>query len=151
MNTPKQMAEVAAWFIDALSDCTHGSVIGLSGELGAGKTTFVQAFLEELGVKERVLSPTFVLRRSYDISNSRLAHRFSKVAHVDAYRIEKPEELPATGIPKDMEEKTTLLLMEWPEKIGSTLTNHAEYIGTLKFTHINEQTRRVTLVPSTQN
>jgi tRNA threonylcarbamoyladenosine biosynthesis protein TsaE len=126
-----------------------GSIIGLSGDLGAGKTTFVQTLAELLGVQEKAISPTFVIRRSYVISPSSHTSRFKKLVHVDAYRIEKEAEVASTGILQDMKDPETLLVVEWPERLGTTLSSHAGYIGTLEFSHISEGTRHLKFVPST--
>jgi len=62
-------------------------VIGLVGDLGGGKTTFLQGFSRGLGIKGRVLSPTFIIMR-----------RFNNFYHVDCYRIKKPQELIDLGL-----------------------------------------------------
>jgi tRNA threonylcarbamoyladenosine biosynthesis protein TsaE len=146
IDSPESLSEIAQALIPLLE---QGSIVGLSGELGAGKTTFTQVLLRMLGVREHAPSPTFVIRRSYDISGSRLGHRFKKLAHVDAYRIEHEDEIPSTGILDDMNDPETLLVVEWPEKLGSVLPSHDQYLGTLAFSHINAGTRHIRFVPST--
>src|SRR3972149_1991176 len=61
-------------------------VLALKGELGSGKTTFVQGLAKGLGVKKRITSPTFILMREYAISHQPLA--ISYLYHVDLYRLE---------------------------------------------------------------
>ena len=60
------------------ADLTAGDVVGLTGELGSGKTTFIQGVAEGLGVSARVNSPTFIIMREY-----------GKLYHVDLYRLEE--------------------------------------------------------------
>ncbi|MDD2697135.1 MAG: tRNA (adenosine(37)-N6)-threonylcarbamoyltransferase complex ATPase subunit type 1 TsaE, partial [Candidatus Pacebacteria bacterium] len=63
-------------------------VLGLIGDLGGGKTTFLQGFAKGLGVKERITSPTFVILKSFEIKD----RKFKNFYHIDCYRIQKPEE-----------------------------------------------------------
>src|SRR3989338_10955167 len=64
-------------------------VIGLVGDLGAGKTTFIQAFLRVLGVHGHITSPTFVLIKNYKLR----MQNYGRVYHIDCYRIKKSSEL----------------------------------------------------------
>src|SRR3990172_7887544 len=66
---------------------SHALVVALQGELGAGKTTFVQGLLRSLGVKQNILSPTFVIMKRFSLRN-RKTH-FRNVYHIDAYRIHR--------------------------------------------------------------
>ena len=67
------------------------TVVGLYGELGSGKTTFMKYFAEALGVEETIQSPTFVIERIYDLGLS--TSDFRHLIHIDAYRLESGEEL----------------------------------------------------------
>lgn len=89
------------------------SVVHLIGDLGAGKTTWVRAYLRALGVTGRVKSPTFTLVESYDTSLG-AAH------HFDLYRLEDPEELEFLGI-RDFVAEGGQLFFEWPERGGDIL------------------------------
>ena len=90
-----------------------GAVIHLSGELGAGKTTFARALLQAVGVGERVKSPTYSLIESYRVGAL-------DVHHLDLYRIADPGELEWLGLP-DLATPSALLLVEWPERGGDAL------------------------------
>src|SRR3972149_11730179 len=68
-------------------------VIGLYGNLGAGKTAFAQELARELGIKEKVVSPTFVIMKRFVIPKS----KFKNMIHIDAYRLEKGAELEKLG------------------------------------------------------
>lgn len=91
----------------------EGAVIHLSGELGAGKTTFARALLKAIGVGERVKSPTYSLVESYRVGAL-------DVHHLDLYRIADPGELEWLGL-SDLATPSALLLVEWPERGGDAL------------------------------
>ena len=67
-----------------------GTIIGLSGPLGAGKTTFVQYLANELGAESRPKSPTFTLMRTHRLLENNMM--ITRLVHVDAYRIEREED-----------------------------------------------------------
>lgn len=90
-----------------------GGVVFLSGDLGAGKTTFARALLGALGVDSRVKSPTYSLIESYAIGA--LA-----IHHLDLYRIADAGELEWLGL-ADLAVEPYLLLVEWPERAGEVL------------------------------
>lgn len=92
-------------------------VFALSGELGAGKTTFAQGFIAGLGIKKRATSPTFIIFRRYAIRNL----RFDNVYHVDAYRIRAPREILAIGFREIVRDPRAIVLIEWPERIKGFL------------------------------
>lgn len=96
---------------------TGATLVALSGELGAGKTTFVQALAKELGVTNTVQSPTYVLMKSYQISYK----NFTRLVHIDLYRLEKPEELAALQLENYLNDPQALICIEWPERAGGLL------------------------------
>lgn len=92
-------------------------LIALQGELGAGKTTFVQALGKELGVTEVMQSPTYVLMKKYSVSHP----RFATLMHIDAYRLEKPEEFAALRPREIFADPHALVVVEWPERVAGVL------------------------------
>jgi tRNA threonylcarbamoyladenosine biosynthesis protein TsaE len=91
----------------------RAGVIALSGELGAGKTTFVRGLLRALGHGGAVRSPTYTLVEPYDVGGQR-------VLHLDLYRLAGAADLAALGL-RDEIDGATLLLVEWPERAGGAL------------------------------
>ena len=98
--------------------CRQGDVIGLKGELGAGKTTFARAFIQARGAMagvpraEEVPSPTFTLVQIYDIGEA-------AIWHFDLYRLERAADAIELGI--DEAFATAISLVEWPERLDNLL------------------------------
>ncbi len=106
-------------------DTDKAVIVGLSGHLGAGKTAFVKAVAKELGIKETVTSPTFVLMKIYLLEERRIpqAHRkpqgnWKRLIHIDAYRLERPEDLAVLNFDQIIADKDNLIMIEWPENVG---------------------------------
>lgn len=101
------------------------TIIALRGDLGAGKTTFVQMFAKKLGITEVVSSPTYVLMKSYPFAGDRTSfgrsRRYSRLVHIDAYRLERPEEFNALQPKELFDDPKALVLVEWPERLGKLL------------------------------
>ncbi len=135
------LPEVAQKFIAdiALNNyaVNEAMVIGLSGELGAGKTTFVQALAQELGVKDTVQSPTFTILKLYKTNHP----KFKQLIHMDAYRIDSLLELEPLHFRDLLNSPETLFCIEWPEKIAKALPAHF----LLKFKTISQEERELTI------
>lgn len=101
----------AKWFFELAGRYT---IIALYGELGAGKTTFIQELCGQIGVTQRVTSPTFALVNEYTASNTQIIY------HFDFYRLDQPEEVLDIGF-EDYVSSGHLCFIEWPEKIESYL------------------------------
>ncbi len=87
-------------------------VVGLSGELGAGKTTLVRAIAGALGVTQPVTSPTFALVHRYDGPGV-------TVYHVDAYRLRQDDEARDLGFEDMLADPGAVVLIEWPERLAA--------------------------------
>ncbi len=87
------------------------AVIGLSGELGTGKTTLVQAICRGLGARAFATSPTYALVHHYETADR-------PVYHVDCYRLRSPDEARDLGF-DDMVRERAIVLIEWPERAGA--------------------------------
>lgn len=90
-------------------------VVGLIGDLGSGKTAFVQALARELGVTERITSPTFVIQKNYLLAEA--GGGFKQLVHIDAYRLHQPEEMRALGWPDLIANPGNLIMIEWAERL----------------------------------
>ena len=116
------LAEEARVFVLGLTPAeSHATLVTLSGELGAGKTAFVKAAAQALGVDEVVNSPTFVLEKIYDLPASRQDSAFKRLIHIDAYRLEKGADLEPLGFDMLMKSAENLIMLEWPERVADAL------------------------------
>ncbi len=93
-------------------------IILLYGELGTGKTTFVQGFAKGLGINNYVKSPTFIILQSYDIEGNK---NLIKFIHIDAYRLKNGEELRQIGAEEIFADKSKIVLIEWAENISEII------------------------------
>ncbi len=108
----------------------NGGVVCLYGDLGSGKTTFTQGLAKGLGIKKRIVSPTFIFIRQY------LPHFY----HLDLYRIESLNDAKSLGIEEILSEPKNIVVIEWPEKIREILPEKRTEIF---FKYLEENRRSV--------
>lgn len=96
-----------------------GEVIGLIGELGAGKTVFVKGLADGLGIKKNITSPTFVLMKIYPVTNFKV--QISNFVHIDAYRIKNEKDVLSIGAEEYFNQPGTVTVIEWADKIKKIL------------------------------
>jgi len=125
-------------------------IIGLEGELGGGKTTFLQGFAKGLGIKEKILSPTFVIIKRFPIPKKRNRVTFkrnsvpflSNFYHIDCYRIKKPKELLDLDFKEIILNPKNIVAIEWADKVKKIMPKNTLWI---KFDFIDEKTRRISI------
>ena len=130
-NITKSTEETKRLAVELAGKIQKGSVLALYGDLGSGKTTFTRYFVEALGLKNRVQSPTFVVARKY-----------GDVNHVDLYRLTNEEEARDIGIEEMLFDQNSITLIEWPEIIENILP---EKTIKIYFEYIDENTRKITI------
>lgn len=130
------------------SQLKPGDVVALYGELGSGKTTFVQGLAKGLGIARRIISPTFIIVRTYGLFNysssdppaggeSRSSSRQARTInfyHIDLYRVENEKDLESVGIKEILHDQDAIVAIEWAEKMGSLLPKkrlevYCKYLG----------------------
>lgn len=129
-----------------------GGVLALFGDLGAGKTTFVQGLAEGLGIKNRIISPTFIIMREYKLpyssseqsesrSKSSRQARTIRFYHIDLYRTESQKDIEGLGIQEILSDPENIVVIEWAEKMGNLLPKNAIKIS---FEYGNDDERKIT-------
>lgn len=133
----KEFESVALGFAKKLRANTQGAtVVLLSGDLGAGKTTMAQTIGKRFGIEKLMQSPTFVIMRNYKLENK----DFELLVHVDAYRLESESEIEKLGFQEIITNPKNLVLIEWPEKIKKILPRKSFKV---LIKHINENERLI--------
>ncbi len=110
-----------------------GDIVCLYGNLGTGKTTFVQGLAEGLGIKSRIISPTFIIVRSYKLG-------VRNFYHIDLYRIDDKKSIKDLGIEEIVNSPENIVVIEWAEKLKSLMP--AKRID-VKFFYEKDNARKV--------
>ncbi|MCH7828787.1 tRNA (adenosine(37)-N6)-threonylcarbamoyltransferase complex ATPase subunit type 1 TsaE [Patescibacteria group bacterium] len=114
----------------------HALVIALRGNLGSGKTTFVQGLAREFGIKEKVLSPTFLIIKRFHVSRS----RFREFYHIDCYRLKSAKELLGLEWKEIIQNPNNIVAVEWADHVKSIIPKHALWIS---FSHGGREKRTI--------
>ena len=118
----------AAGFAKGLSPKEESAtLVTLSGDLGAGKTSFTQGVAKALGVTSAVTSPTFVLMKLYPL----VGQAFTQLVHIDAYRLQEGKDLLPLNFEEVLADSGNLVLIEWPERVSDALPK-ADYALSLE-------------------
>ena len=123
-------------------------VIALEGELGGGKTTFLQGFAKGLRIKEKILSPTFVILKKFQLPSCQITclpagrpiTKFKYFYHIDCYRINKPKEILDLGFKEIISNPGNIVAIEWAERIKKILPKSTAII---RFKFIDETKRKI--------
>lgn len=134
-KSPQETRQIAANFAKTLK---AGDVVATYGDLGAGKTVFVQGIAKGLGIESRVLSPTFVFIRLYPI---RFEGRKLTFYHIDLFRGENKEDYDALGLGEIFSQKS-ITVIEWAEKIKDILPKKRIDVF---LEVVDEKTRRIAI------
>jgi len=159
INSTDETKKIAEEFILSLSPKeSSATVVGLYGDLGAGKTNYTQHVAKILGIEENIVSPTFVIEKIYPIRNKGLEKpisnetselqqsvvssqhlgKFKHLIHIDTYRLEKSEELLHLGWKEIISNPENLILIEWPERVADIMPEHSK----IMIKHLENETSR---------
>ena len=111
-------------------------IVGLEGDLGSGKTTFTQGFAKGLGIKEKILSPTFVIAKRFTIRKCFWKNFF----HIDLYRLKSKREVKKLNWDQILNNKNSIVLIEWADKAKNFLPKNILWVN---FKHCSEKEREV--------
>lgn len=137
-KSKEETKKLAEGFVSTLKPQKNcATVVCLIGDLGSGKTTFVQGLAFALDIKETIQSPTFVLMKRFAVFAP-----FKNMIHVDAYRIEDEKELEQLDFKAMLSDSGNLIIIEWPERIKNSIPENALNVS---FSFIDDVTREITL------
>jgi tRNA threonylcarbamoyladenosine biosynthesis protein TsaE len=141
----KELPSVVQEFLNNLKSGEKAIVVGLSGDLGAGKTTFAKELARQLGVAESVTSPTFTVLQKYEMRNSKLEanqkleiRKFKTLVHIDLYRFEEGDDVGVLRLDEIFGKTENLVLIEWIEKFPEIKTDIQ-----INLKHLNEDKREI--------
>lgn len=140
-TSPSQTKKLAKSFVKEIFKNNFkktATIIGLIGDLGSGKTTFLQGFVKGLNIKEKILSPTFVLIKKYKIKN--IKYKIQNFYHIDFYRIEKSKEILDLDFKKIIFNNENIVAIEWANKIKKLLPKNTIWIN---FQFIDKTKRKI--------
>ncbi len=134
----QKLGEALAKKILKLDPQKRALVLGLQGNLGGGKTTFLQGFAKGLGIKEKILSPTFVIMKKFRMP---ALSGFKYFYHIDCYRTKSHKDIAQLGFKEIISNSKNIIAVEWSERVKKVLPKDSIVI---KFKYIYpERSRRV--------
>jgi tRNA threonylcarbamoyladenosine biosynthesis protein TsaE len=139
-HVSKSLEDTNKIAFDFSKNLKGGDVIFLIGDLGSGKTTFVQAVTKSLGYEDNVTSPTFSIMNIYPIENEKI----KTINHFDLYRIEEDSELHNLDLEEYLNSKESVTFIEWPKNKVETFIKSG--YNEIKFEQIDSNTRKITII-----
>jgi tRNA threonylcarbamoyladenosine biosynthesis protein TsaE len=126
--------------LDFAKKLKGGEVIALYGDLGSGKTTFMQGLAKGLGIKKNIISPTFIIMRTYHMGTGDEGQGIRSLYHLDLYRIENETQAEDLGLLELMGDSENVVAIEWPDKIENVLP---EKRINIYFTYLEDDGREI--------
>jgi len=146
-HSPVQTQKIAQILVKTLldQDANPPHIFALQGNLGAGKTTFIQGVGKTLKIKGKILSPTFLIIKSFPLQKN---PHFKNFYHIDCYRLEKAEEILTLDFKKIIQDPKNLVFIEWPERIKKLLPKNTLWIN---FKVVDKNKREITINSKVEN
>ena len=145
-NSVKETEKVAKNFVEEITRAERARrnnqnalIVGLYGDLGSGKTTFVKGIAKVFGLEKTITSPTFVIEKIYKLKNQ----VFDNLIHIDAYRLKNEKELLNLGWREISKNPKNIIFIEWPENVNDILPSDAKNI---KFRFVDKNVREITFL-----
>lgn len=139
MILSSSVEETKHYAADFAKTLQGGEIIGLEGDLGSGKTTFVQGLAQALGVTTVVRSPTFTLMNIHE-THSKWNLSIKYLIHVDAYRLPEQTEMYHIGLDEWLGRKDAVIFIEWPHLFKKEMIPFSHY---MTFTYQDEERRKI--------
>ncbi|MDD5031544.1 MAG: tRNA (adenosine(37)-N6)-threonylcarbamoyltransferase complex ATPase subunit type 1 TsaE [Patescibacteria group bacterium] len=140
-NSEKETSALAKKYAKTLKG---GTILGLIGNLGAGKTIFIKGLAKGLGLKKNITSPTFVIMKVYPVKSrpARISPKeklfdgaylvgkgkIKNFVHIDAYRLKEGRDLIAIGAREYLNRPDTLTIIEWADRVKKILPKKTKYV-----------------------
>lgn len=125
LKTTEDTKEFAKELLSSLNTKEGATILAMNGDLGSGKTTLTQFIGRLLGIEDNITSPTFLIERVYELKNQKWQH----LVHIDAYRLEREQELLDLGWEDVIKNPNNLVVLEWAERVASIIPEDAIHIG----------------------
>ena len=138
-NSPSQTKRIGKNFAKEILKTKNNKkaiIIGLEGDLGGGKTTFLQGFAFGLEIKEKILSPTFVIFKRFKVKDLRIKNFY----HFDCYRIKNSKEILNINFKEIISNPQNVIAIEWAERVKSLLPKNIAWI---KFDFVDRNKRKI--------
>ena len=138
-NSPRETKILGFLLGEILKKSKHrrsSVILGLCGPLGSGKTIFIKGLAKGLGIKKKILSPTFVIVKNYKLKTK----NWQTLYHFDCYRIKDPKEILNLGFAQIVNDCKNIVVIEWAEKIKKILPKNAVW---LKFKYGKKKNERI--------
>lgn len=140
LNNLAEMHAAARTSIALLKPKDTAVIVALYGDLGAGKTSFVQGAAAALGIEESIISPTYVIEKIYRLLPGSAWQRF---VHIDAYRLEGDHDLAVLGWDEIAADPKNIIFLEWAEKVEVLLPSDTVKIF---LSHTAEGAREISIM-----
>ncbi len=147
-KSPAQTKFLAQIFLSQFKSFDQPLILALSGNLGAGKTTFTQGLAKALGIKDRVVSPTFVVMKSFLIPERIKKSHFVKATrdkrffwHIDCWRLDQSD-FEYLGLKEILENRENIVCLEWAERVRKLLPKYTIW---LEFKHAGDNKREINI------
>lgn len=137
-ESPAATQALAGEMIASLHPGKMATIVELVGDLGAGKTTFMQGVGAYFGITGALPSPTFVIGRAYNLPPGK---PWKRLIHIDAYRIETAEELKGIDWDRYADDPGNIIFVEWPANMKTELAADKR----ITFNHIDETKREINI------
>ncbi|MFH1423612.1 MAG: tRNA (adenosine(37)-N6)-threonylcarbamoyltransferase complex ATPase subunit type 1 TsaE [Candidatus Nealsonbacteria bacterium] len=135
----KKLGEALARMLFKSRSEDKAVVVALRGDLGGGKTTFLQGFAKGLGGRVKILSPTFIIMRRMKLDNCSIG-QLDNFFHVDAYRLQGARDLLELGFREVVASPKNVVAIEWADIVRKIIPRHAVWVD---FDFIDKNKRRI--------
>jgi len=139
-NQTKKVGEILAKEILKTPLRKQAFLLGLKGDLGGGKTTFLKGFAKGLKIREKILSPSFIILRRLKIGKN--LGKFTTFYHIDCYRIKKSREILNLGFKEIISNPKNIVAIEWIDHIQRIISRDTLI---LRFEFANKNKRKIVL------